>query len=228
MKSDTDQPGTTRLAAQNQQKLGPGLHKEGGKWKRLLFQKLLNDVALFISLDNAGIESLKRERALPPPGSVKTELGGCFSLLLFVLSPDVSRALQSERHCPGAARGKAASSQHRRRGSARALAASFSEKLGRLRAKLFSKSDPYLGAFQEAEVFRNPAASTETGPFGEPGQGLCDETADPGALCRREVSALSLFVLCTAAPAQDRPSSPEQAAEANAPAAPQPRLAHSP
>lgn len=76
MKSDTNQSGTMRLAVQNKQKLGPGLYNEGGKWKRLLFQKLLNDVALFISFDNAWTESLKRERALPPPGSVKTELGG--------------------------------------------------------------------------------------------------------------------------------------------------------
>lgn len=100
MKSDTNQWGTMRLAVQNKQKLGPVLYNEGGKWKRLLFQKLLNDVALFISFDNAWTESLKRERALlplaaphPPPGSVKTELGGSFSLLLFVLFNNVLGAL---------------------------------------------------------------------------------------------------------------------------------------
>lgn len=41
-------------------------HNEGGKWKGLLFQKLLNDDALFISFDNAWTESLKREGTLPP------------------------------------------------------------------------------------------------------------------------------------------------------------------
>lgn len=38
------------------------------------------------------------------------------------------------------------------------LTARLSERLASLAAKLFSKSDPYLGALQEAEVFRNLAA----------------------------------------------------------------------
>lgn len=64
--------------------------------------------------------------------------------------------------------GRQRSSQHLHRGSAPTLGARFSEKLGRLAAKLFSKSDPYLGAFQEAEVFRNLAPSVDTGHFGKP------------------------------------------------------------
>lgn len=82
MKSDTDQSGTMRLAAQNKQKPGPGLHNEEGKWKRLLFRELLNDVALFISFDNAWTESLKRERSLSalPPGICKSRVWGFLSL----------------------------------------------------------------------------------------------------------------------------------------------------
>lgn len=64
--------------------------------------------------------------------------------------------------------GRQRSSQHLHRGSAPTLGARSSEKLGRLAAKLFSKSDPYLGAFQEAEVFRNLAPSVDTGHFGKP------------------------------------------------------------
>lgn len=76
--------------------------------------------------------------------------------------------------------GKAAFFQHLHRASAPTLSARFSEKLGRLGAKLFSKSDPYLGAFQEAEVFRNLAASTDTEHFGKLGQELRGETASSG------------------------------------------------
>lgn len=72
--------------------------------------------------------------------------------------------------------GRQCSSQHLHRGSAPTLGARFSEKLGRLGAKLFSKSDPYLGAFQEAEVFRNLATSVDAGHFGKLGQELCNET----------------------------------------------------
>lgn len=80
MKSDTDQSGTMRLAAQNKQKPGPGLHNEEGKWKRPLFRKLSNDVALFISLDNAWTESLKRERSLAAltPGVCSSGAWGFF------------------------------------------------------------------------------------------------------------------------------------------------------
>lgn len=119
--------------------------------------------------------------------------------------------------------GRQRSSQRLHRGSAPTLGARFSEKLGRLRAKLFSKSDPYLGAFQEAEVFRNPAASTDTGHFGKLGQGPCDETTYQCALPRRTASALGLFALHIAdaaqagSPARDRTYSHEQAAEDNAP-----------
>lgn len=84
------------------------------------------------------------------------------------------------------ARGKAAFLQHLRRASAPTLAARFSEKPGRLGAKLFSKSDPYLGAFQEAEVFRNLAASTDTEHFGKLGQELRGETASSGCSSREK------------------------------------------
>lgn len=61
--------------------------------------------------------------------------------------------------------GRQHSSQHRQRGSVPALSARFSEKRGSLGAQLFSESDPYLGASQEAEVFRNLAPSIGTGCF---------------------------------------------------------------
>lgn len=89
-------------------------------------------------------------------------------------------------HSATPARGKAAFLQHLRRASAPTLAARFSEKPGSLGAKLFSKSDPYLGAFQEAEVFRNLAASTDTVPFGKLGQELRGETASSGCSSREK------------------------------------------
>lgn len=92
--------------------------------------------------------------------------------------------------------GRQRSSQHLHRGSAPTLGARFSEKLGGLGAKLFSKPDPYLGAFQEAEVFRNLATSIGTGHFGKLRQELCDETTSLCALPRRKVSALWVFLHC--------------------------------
>lgn len=89
-------------------------------------------------------------------------------------------------HSATPARGKAAFLQHLRRASAPTLAARFSEKPGSLGAKLFSKSDPYLGAFQEAEVFRNLAASTDSEHFGKLGQELRGETASSGCSSREK------------------------------------------
>lgn len=291
MKSDTDQSGTMRLAAQNKQKPGPGLHNEEGKWKRPLFRKLSNDAALFISLDNAWTESLKRERSLaaltpgvcssgawgffpccgvlslpwgvlslpwgsfPAVGGSFLAVGGSFPAVGFIpcrgvfpllwgsfpvvggsfpvvwgFSPVVGffpcRGGRSFRvvgffpcrgsfffpvvwgfssvvgffacrgvlslswvfpwrcgfsgpccegeprmaHGAGPAWGKAALLQHPQRAPALTLAARLSEKLPRLGAKLFSKPDPYLGAFQEAEVCRNLAASADRERVGKLGR----------------------------------------------------------
>lgn len=97
-------------------------------------------------------------RPAPPQGCVKAECGGFFRcrgrggevpflfffffspLSLFVLPDNAVRAALSRR----------AGRQHLHGAPAPTLAARPSEKPGRPGAKLFSKSDPYLGAFQEA------------------------------------------------------------------------------
>lgn len=107
----------------------------------------------------------KKGKDPPPTGSVKTELGvsllRCylFSLTMFC-KPSKANSTIPARHV-----GRQHSSQHRQRGSVPALGARFSEKRGSLGAQLFSESDPYLGASQEAEVFRNLAPSIGTGCF---------------------------------------------------------------
>lgn len=54
-------------------------------------------------------------------------------------------------------------SQHRQRGSAPALGASFSEKRGRPGTRRLSEPDPQFGASQDEEAFRNPARGQEAG-----------------------------------------------------------------
>lgn len=129
-----------------------------------------------------GQNLLKGKGPSPLPGSVKTELGGwrgrgvpfprcyLFSLTMFCEPCKANSTIPAWRV------GRQRSSQHLGRASALALGARFSEKLGRLGAKLFSNSDPYFSAFQEAQGFRNLAMRIDPGHLGKLGQDPHNET----------------------------------------------------